>query len=95
MRETADSAPPGSSEASIMKGQRCGSISDCDSYDRRVCEDAPAQLAQHALSLPEVCPLHGGAPIKFEGEVVGSAGVSDGSCLQGTAISLAAAANVK
>jgi uncharacterized protein GlcG (DUF336 family) len=55
----------------------------------------PAQLAQHALSLSEVCAFYGGAPIKIEGEVVGGAGVSGGSGEQDTAISLAAAASVK
>jgi uncharacterized protein GlcG (DUF336 family) len=39
----------------------------------------PAQLAQHALSLSEVCAFYGGAPIKIEGEVVGGVGVSGGS----------------
>ena len=55
----------------------------------------PTQLAQHALSLPEVCALQGGVPIQIEGEVVGGVGVSGGSGEQDIAISLAAAVSVK
>jgi glc operon protein GlcG len=54
----------------------------------------PAQLAQQALSLPEVCALQGGAPIQLEGEVVGGVGVSGGSGEQDVAIALAAATSI-
>lgn len=55
----------------------------------------PAQLAQHALSLPEVCAFHGGVPIRMEGEVLGAVGISGGSGEQDVAIALAAVESVE
>jgi len=54
----------------------------------------PAGLAQHALSLPEVCAFQGGVPIRVEGEILGAVGVSGGSGEQDVAIALAAAASL-
>ena len=95
LMETADSAAPGSSEASIMKAKGAALYRVATHMTAEYVKTLPAQLAQHALSLPDVCALHGGAPIKIEGEVVGGVGVSGGSGEQDTAISLAAAASVK
>jgi uncharacterized protein GlcG (DUF336 family) len=95
LMETADSAAPGSSEASIMKAKGAARYRIATHTTAEYVKTLPAQLAQHALSLPDVCALHGGAPIKIEGEVVGGVGVSGGSGEQDTAISLAAAASVK
>ena len=95
LMETADSAAPGSSEASIMKAKAAARYRIATHTTAEYVKTLPAQLAQHALSLPDVCALHGGAPIKIEGEVVGGVGVSGGSGEQDTEISLAAAASVK
>jgi uncharacterized protein GlcG (DUF336 family) len=95
LMETADSAPPGSSEASIMKAKGAARYRIATHTTAEYLKMLPAQLAQHALSLPEVCAFHGGAPIQSEGEVVGGVGVSGGSGEQDTAIALAAAASVK
>jgi uncharacterized protein GlcG (DUF336 family) len=93
--ETADSASPGTSDASIMKAKGAARYRIATHTTAEFVKTLPAQLAQHALSLPEVCALRGGVPIQIEGEVVGGVGVSGGSGEQDTAISLAAAASVK
>jgi glc operon protein GlcG len=95
LMETADSALPGTSEASIMKAKGAARYRIATHTTAEFVKTLPAQLAQHALSLPEVCALQGGVPIQIEGEVVGAVGVSGGSGEQDIAISLAAAASVK
>ncbi len=95
LMETADSAAPGSSEASIIKAKGAARYRIATHTTAEYVKTLPAQLAQHALSLPEVCALHGGAPIKIDGEVIGAVGVSGGSGEQDTAIALAAAASLK
>ena len=92
LAETADSAPPGASEASIMKAKGASRYRIATHMTAEFLKTIPAQLAIHALALPEVCALQGGVPIKIEGEVVGGVGVSGGSGEQDIAISLAAAA---
>ena len=94
LMETADSAPPGASEASIMKAKGASRYRIATHTTAEFLKTIPAQLAFHPLSLPEVCALHGGVPIKIEGEVVGGVGVSGGSGEQDVAISLAAAASI-
>jgi Haem-degrading len=54
----------------------------------------PAQLALHALSLPEACALQGGVLIKIEGEIVGAVGESGGSGEQDITIAVAAATSI-
>jgi uncharacterized protein GlcG (DUF336 family) len=95
LMETADSAAPSSSEASIMKAKAAARYRIATHTTAEYVKTLPPQLAQHALSLPEVCAFLGGAPINMGGEVVGGVGVSGGSGEQDTAISLAAAASVK
>jgi glc operon protein GlcG len=94
LMETADSAPPGASEASIMKAKGASRYRAATHTTAEFLKTIPAQLAQHALSLPEVCALPGGVPIQLKGEVVGGVGVSGGSGEQDVAISLAAAASI-
>jgi uncharacterized protein GlcG (DUF336 family) len=94
LMETADSAPPGASEASVMKAKGAARYRIATHTTAEYLKTLPAQLAQHALSLPEVCAFHGGVPIQIGGEVVGGVGVSGGSGEQDTAMSLAAAASV-
>ena len=64
--ETADSAPPGSSEASIMKAKGAARYRIATHTTAEYVKTLPPQLAPHALSLPEVCALHGGAPIAWK-----------------------------
>jgi glc operon protein GlcG len=94
LMETADSAPPGASEASIMKAKGASRYRTATHTTAEFLKTIPAQLAQHALSLPEVCALQGGVPIQLKGEVVGAVGVSGGSGEQDVAISLAAATSI-
>jgi uncharacterized protein GlcG (DUF336 family) len=94
LAETADSAPPGASEASIMKAKGACRYRVATHLTAEFAKTIPAQLAHQALGLPEVCVLQGGVPIKIEGEVVGGVGVSGGSGEQDIAISLAAAASI-
>jgi uncharacterized protein GlcG (DUF336 family) len=92
--ETADSAPPGSCEASIMKAKAASRYRVATHTTAEFLKTIPAQLAFHALALPDACALQGGVPIKVEGEVVGGIGVSGGSGEQDISIALAAAASI-
>jgi glc operon protein GlcG len=94
LMETGDSAPPGSSEASIMKAKGASRYRTATHTTAEFLKTIPAQLAQHALSLPEVCALQGGVPIQLKGEVVGGVGVSGGWGEQDVAISQAAATSI-
>ena len=92
--ETADSAPPGSSDASIMKAKGAARYRIATHKTAEFVKTLPAQLAQHALSLPEACAFHGGVPIEFEGQVIGAVGVSGGSGTQDVEIATAAATSI-
>ena len=94
LAETADSGPPGASEASIMKAMGASRYCVATHLTAEFVKTIPTQLALQALALPDVCALQGGVPIKIEGEVVGGVGVSGGSGEQDIAISLAAAASL-
>jgi uncharacterized protein GlcG (DUF336 family) len=94
LMETADSASPGASEASIMKAKGASRYRTATHTTAEFLKTMPVQLAQHALSLPEVCAFHGGVPIQLKGEVVGGVGVSGGSGEQDVAISQAAATSI-
>jgi uncharacterized protein GlcG (DUF336 family) len=93
--ETSDIAAPGTSEASIMKAKAAARYRTSTHTTAEFIKTLPAQLAQHALSLPEICAFHGGVPIKIEEEVVGGVGVSGGSGEQDIAISQAGVAGVE
>jgi uncharacterized protein GlcG (DUF336 family) len=94
LAETADSAPPGASEASILKAKGASRYRVATHLTAEFIKTIPTQLALQALALPEVCTLQGGVPIKIEGEIVGGVGISGGSGEQDIAISLAAAASI-
>lgn len=93
--ETADSAAPGASEASIMKAKGAARYRIATHTTAEFMKTLPTALAQHALSLPEVCAFQGGVPILIDGETVGGVGISGGSGEQDIAVSIAAAASVK
>ena len=52
LMETADSAPPGASEASIMKARGAARYRIATHMTAEFVKTLPAALAQHALSLP-------------------------------------------
>ena len=54
----------------------------------------PAQLAQHALSLTDLCAFQGGAPIKVGEQFIGGLGISGGTGAQDVEIALQAIAAV-
>ena len=89
--ETQDTAAPGSPEASIMKAKGASRYRIATHVTAEFVKTLPPQLAQHALSLPEVCAFQGGVPIQVEGEAIGAVGISGGSGEQDIAIALAAA----
>jgi len=93
--ETEDAAPPGSSEASIMKAKGASRYGVATHLTAEYLKNLSAPLAQHALSLPDVCAFQGGVPIRIEGEVLGGIGVSGGSGEQDIAIALASAASIQ
>lgn len=93
--ETTDNAPPGAPEASLMKAKGAARYRVATHVTAEFVKALPAQLAQHALSLPEVCAFQGGVPIQVNGEVVGGIGVSGGTGEQDMAIAIAAAESLK
>ena len=93
--ETEDAAPPGSSEASIRKAKGASRYGVATHLTAEYLKNLSAPLAQHALSLPDVCAFQGGVPIRVEGEVLGGIGVSGGSGEQDIAIALASAASIQ
>jgi len=95
LMETNEDAPPGAPEASIMKAKGASRYGTATHLTAEYLKNLPAPLASHALSLPDVCAFQGGAPIRFEGEVLGGVGVSGGSGEQDIAIALASAATIK
>jgi uncharacterized protein GlcG (DUF336 family) len=94
LMETADNAPPGAPEASMMKAKGASRYRTATHLTAEYLKTIPAPLAQHALSLSDVCAFQGGIPIQIEGEVLGGVGVSGGSGEQDVAIALAAAASI-
>ena len=95
LMETDDAAPPGSSEASIMKAKGAARYGIATHLTAEYLKNLSAPLAQHALSLPDVCAFQGGVPIRIEGEVLGGIGISGGSGEQDIAIALASAASIQ
>jgi len=94
LAETMDDAPPGSSEASLMKAKGAARYRVPTHQTSEFVKTLPAQLAQHALSLPDLCAFQGGVPIRVGDQVVGGLGVSGGSGAQDVEIALQAAAAV-
>jgi uncharacterized protein GlcG (DUF336 family) len=95
LMETDDNAAPGAPDASIRKAKGAARYEIATHSTAEYVKTLPAQLAQHALSLPDVCAFHGGAPIGFEGEVLGGVGISGGSSEQDIAIALASAGSLQ
>ncbi|MBA2588508.1 MAG: heme-binding protein [Alphaproteobacteria bacterium] len=94
LAETMDEAPPGASEAALMKARGAARYRTATHRTAEFLKTLPAQLAQHALSLPDLCAFEGGVPIAVGGRIVGGLGVSGGSGEQDVEIALKAAAAV-
>ena len=95
LMETDDNAAPGAPDASLRKARGAAHYGIATHSTAEYIKTLPAQLAQHALSLPNVCAFHGGAPIRFEGEILGGVGISGGSGEQDIAIALASAQSLQ
>jgi len=91
LMETADSAPPGAPEASILKAKGAARYRIATHRTAEFVKTLPPALAQQALSLPEACAFQGGVPILIDGEVIGGVGVSGGLGEQDVAVATAAA----
>lgn len=89
--ETADNAPPGAVDASILKAKGAALYGVATHFTAEVLKKLPPNLAAPALSLPEVCALQGGVPVVIAGEVAGAVGVSGGSGEQDVTIATSAA----
>jgi uncharacterized protein GlcG (DUF336 family) len=94
LMETQDDAPPGSADASIRKARGASRYGVATHLTAEYLKNLSAPLAQHALSLPDVCAFQGGVPIRFEGELLGGVGVSGGSGEQDIAIAVESAAGI-
>jgi glc operon protein GlcG len=94
LAETMDSAPPGASEAALMKARGAARYLKSTHQIAEFIKTLPAQLAQHALSLPDLCAFQGGVPIKAGEQFIGGLGISGGSGPQDVEIALQSAASV-
>jgi len=94
LAETMDEAPPGASETALMKAKGAARYRTATHRTAEFIKTLPAGLAQHALSLPELCAFQGGVPIAIEGRIVGGLGISGGNGEQDMEIALKAVAAV-
>jgi uncharacterized protein GlcG (DUF336 family) len=94
LAETMDGAPPGAWESALMKAKGAARYLAPTHLTAEFIKTLPAQLAQHALSLPELCAFQGGVPIKVGEQMVGGLGISGGSGAQDIEIALQAAQSV-
>jgi glc operon protein GlcG len=94
LAETMDSAPPGASEAALMKARGAARYLAPTHLTAEFVKTLPAQLAQHALSLPDLCAFQGGVPIKAGEQYIGGLGISGGSGAQDVEIALQSVASV-
>lgn len=79
LAETMDEAPPGASEAALMKAKGAARYRTPTHQTAEFIKSLPAQLAHQALSLPDLCAFQGGVPIAVDGKSVGGLGISGGS----------------
>ena len=91
LAETMDGAPPGASDSALMKARGAARYRAPTHLTAEFVKTLPAQLAQHALSLPELCAFQGGVPIKIGDDMVGGLGVAGGSGVQDVEIASGAA----
>jgi len=94
LAETMDNAPAGASEAALMKARGAARYLAPTHLTAEFIKTLPAQLAQHALSLPDLCAFQGGVPIKVGEQCVGGLGISGGTGAQDVEIALQAAAAI-
>jgi uncharacterized protein GlcG (DUF336 family) len=94
LAEVADHAAPGSIEAALMKAKGAARYRVATHLTAEYVKTLPPGLAQHALSLPEVCAFHGGVPVRIGEEIIGAIGAAGGSGEQDVAIATEAAASV-
>ena len=76
LAETMDAASPGSSETALMKAKGSARYLAPTHRTAEFVKTLPARLAQHSLSLPDLCAFQGGVPIRVGEEVVGGLGIS-------------------
>jgi uncharacterized protein GlcG (DUF336 family) len=88
--ETMDDAPPGASETALMKAKSAARYRMPTHLTAEFVKTLPPQLAQHALSLPDLCAFQGGMPIKVGDRIVGGLGVSGGNGQQDIEVALRA-----
>jgi uncharacterized protein GlcG (DUF336 family) len=94
LAETMDSAPPGAPEAALMKAKGAARYLVPTHLTAEFIKTLPAQLAQHALSLSDLCAFEGGVPIKVGDQLVGGLGISGGTGAQDRGIAAQAVAVV-
>lgn len=94
LAETMDHAPPGAPEAAWLKAKGAARYLIPTHATAEFVKTLPAQLAQHALSLPDLCAFQGGMPIKLGDHVVGGLGISGGTGAQDVEIATQAIAAV-
>jgi glc operon protein GlcG len=90
LAQTMDDTSPGAAEAALMKAKGAARYRVATHLTAKFAKTLPAQLAQHALSLPDLCAFQGGVPIKIDGRVIGGLGVAGGSGAQDIEIAMTA-----
>jgi uncharacterized protein GlcG (DUF336 family) len=88
--ETMDNAPPGASDAALMKAKGAARYQAPTHLTAEFIKTLSPQLSQHALSLPDLCAFQGGVPIKIGDDVIGGLGISGGSGAQDVEIAIGA-----
>jgi glc operon protein GlcG len=94
LAETMDNAPPGACETALMKAKSAARYLQPTHLTAEFVKTLPAQLAQHALGLEDLCAFQGGMPIKIGEEILGGLGISGGTGAQDIEIASRAAATI-
>lgn len=92
LAETMDGASPGATDSALMKAKGAARYRVATHLTAEFVKTIPAQLAPHALSLPELCAFQGGVPITLGKEVIGGLGIAGGSGAQDVEIASVAGA---
>jgi len=90
LAETMDGSAPGSAEAALMKARGAARYRIATHLTAEFIKTLPANLAHHALGLPDLCAFQGGLPVKLGDSTIGGLGIAGGSGAQD--IELASAA---
>lgn len=91
LAETMDAAPPGAPETAMLKAKGAARYLAPTHQTGEYLKTLPAELAAHAMRLPDLCAMQGGVPILVEQMAVGGVGIAGGNGSQDIAVAEQAA----